>query len=192
MSQISNKTQTSNIRHTQQSQTSLQIFDICPNIIYHPWYKLSVPMNFCLWTIQGRPIYWSVQNIWNQNRPPKQRNDFSAITFLPGRLSLPLPPGFRIPPLRTSPSLSARTHHCQSPVTNITKHYTNDKNITHIKKTLQNIYTNITKQKLYKNIKKHYFIEYIPVHCSFLTKCLSSWFEEKILKFKHLANKIYF
>ena len=120
---------------------------------------------------------------------PKQRNDFSMITFLPGRLSLPLPPGFRIPPLRTSPSLSAQTHHCQSPVTNITnitKHYTNDKNITHIKKTLQNIYRNITKQKLSKNIKKHYFIEYI------FTRCLSSWFEEKILKFKHLANKIYF
>ena len=120
---------------------------------------------------------------------PKQRNDFSMITFLPGRLSLPLPPGFRIPLLHTSPSLSVRTHHCQSPVkniTNITKHYTNDKNITHIKKTLQNIYRNITKQKLSKNIKKHYFIEYI------LTRCLSSWFEEKILKFKHLANKIYF
>lgn len=147
ISQILNKTQTSNIRHAQQSQTSLQIFDICPNIIYHSWYKLSVPMNLSL-NHSRRPIYWSVQNIWNQNRPPKQRNDFSAITFLPGHLSLPLPPGFRIPPLHTSPSLSARTHHCQSPVTNITnitKHYTNDKNITHIKKTLQHIYTNITK-----------------------------------------------
>ena len=89
---------------------------------------------------------------------PKQRNDSSWITFLPGRLSLPLPPGFRIPPLRTSPSLSARTHHCQSPVTNITnntKHYIIDKNITHITKTLQNIYTHLHKYYQTKTLQKY-------------------------------------
>lgn len=42
----------------------------------------------------------------------------NVITFPLGRWILLLPPGFRIPPLRTSPSQRAPTHHCQSPKNN--------------------------------------------------------------------------